>query len=1142
MTRRDLLRVAFRWVGIFSVFGIVICGGARHVQAQSSWTQDAYKYVPEAVGMQIDYALQIPNTPIYDNYANGYAAPAYGVNNSASITPGSFSRIGYFLELQTSSGSLQYMYVSFDAAPFSTDPTKLGVPTSPGGVVGDGTTFHYGVGSIGGGGQIANMNVYTNVAGITTGTGIQTGNAQFWGTNYNATNVFNVPNGSGTNYDDGDNPQNGNYGLMSIYNYASDQTLFSFNEWGGQGTCGLGIGNDPSPVNGGVNWTFASNAASFTVKNIIVLVGNPNTWTGAGTSAWSTSGNWQAGVVPVAGTGITLGAVAGGVSAATIDLGGNQAVNALTFQNVVPSVTVTSTGGFTLSLSNGTNSVPVSVSGNHFINSAVALPSTAAITVVSGSDSLTFNSAISGTGGVTLAGLGTLNLTASNSYTGGTVINGGRLNLTGSGSLANISTAGVTINSGGILATAAATPTIYSIALGSGGTLLPGGNASTGLLSVGSLTMAGSSTLGFKAASAANYDQINVGTALTIGGSNISLNLYSPNGAGQFYGNGTFTLLSNAGSLTGTPSSAIAVANPLSDMTYTIGTAGNSVTLTVATTGANPVWNGGSSVNWSDAGNWTNGAPISSNVLRFDGSANLATTNNQSSPTYAGMLFYTSAGAFTHSGNGVALTGPITNYSPNTQTLNLPVQMLLGGTVNAVGGPIVTTALGTLDNGGGTLMLGGISSSTYNGAITGAGGVTVFGPGSVTLASSLNTYAGNTRIQSGTLTVGGAPSGSLALQNTVVDMNVADAGMLSFGGQSTVTLGGLIGARNISLGSTNLSIGALGTSFTSSSPYTGVLSGAGSLTKIGNGNVSLGGANAYTGGTYVTAGTLTLGGLSTIAKIMCVGDSITEGIANSTIGYGYRGALYNDLIAAGYSNVEMVGTHNTGTGNAPYTLPPIAQYHDGWGGWTTGQIQSNMSAWLTALATGNGNGGNGTTNNTGNLLPDYITMMIGTNNVGANPVGSIADDTWPAGTQPATPIGQVAYTLDIIHAQDPHAETLLAEITPRNHSTTSSDWEYTYNQAIIALVAAEQAKGYNVVLANMNGYGTNNPFPYAAGTNSNYPLAGMGGDNLHPNDYGYSWMAQQWFNQLTGAAAPGPAMCCPPPPPSPCPATVTSMP
>ena len=139
---------------------------------------------------------------------------------------------------------------------------------------------------------------------------------------------------------------------------------------------------------------------------------------------------------------------------------------------------------------------------------------------------------------------------------------------------------------------------------------------------------------------------------------------------------------------------------------------------------------------------------------------------------------------------------------------------------------------------------------------------------------------------------------------------------------------------------------------------------------------------------------------------MCVGDSITEGIASSTIGYGYRGPLYNLLIAGGYTNVQMVGTHNTGQGNAPYTLPPAGQFHDGFGGWTTAQIASNMNAWLTALATGYGNGGTG---NTGNLLPDYMLLMIGTNDYGGSLAGVNAS---------------IATILNTVHTLSPNTEVI----------------------------------------------------------------------------------------------------------------------
>ena len=212
----------------------------------------------------------------------------------------------------------------------------------------------------------------------------------------------------------------------------------------------------------------------------------------------------------------------------------------------------------------------------------------------------------------------------------------------------------------------------------------------------------------------------------------------------------------------------------------------------------------------------------------------------------------------------------------------------------------------------------------------------------MTLASGLNTYAGNTRRPIGHPTVGNP----LALQSTVVDMNVADAGTLSFGNQSAATFGGLIGTRNINLGSTNLSIGALGTAVTSQPLYTGVLSGAGGITKIGNGNISIGGPNTYTGGTFVMAGTLTLGGLLTSAKIMTVG-RLDHRRRQRAIGFGYRGFLYNNLVAGGYTNVLDVGTHNTNPG----TLPASQQWHDGWGGWTIEGIESNIGPWLTSCKT-----------------------------------------------------------------------------------------------------------------------------------------------------------------------------------------------
>ena len=62
-----------------------------------------------------------------------------------------------------------------------------------------------------------------------------------------------------------------------------------------------------------------------------------------------------------------------------------------------------------------------------------------------------------------------------------------------------------------------------------------------------------------------------------------------------------------------------------------------------------------------------------------------------------------------------------------------------------------------------------------------------------------------------------------------------------------------------------------------------------------------------------------------------------------------------------------------------------------------------------------------------------------------------------------------------------------------------------FNAALNTLIQSDQALGDNISRVNLN---------------SNFPFAtGMGGDNLHPNDTGYAWMAQQWYNALIGGGA-----------------------
>jgi sialate O-acetylesterase len=146
------------------------------------------------------------------------------------------------------------VYVSVDA--FVNNAALIGVPTSASG------EFYQM--------DLSSMNVDSDVPGIVTGTGLSTGNIEFWPSNYSTNNDVGVPNASSGVYDWGDGGANNSvgYGSMQIANYGSSQMLFSFNDWN-SGTPDLGIGNQST---GNPDWTFAGNAGSYTVKNLDILV------------------------------------------------------------------------------------------------------------------------------------------------------------------------------------------------------------------------------------------------------------------------------------------------------------------------------------------------------------------------------------------------------------------------------------------------------------------------------------------------------------------------------------------------------------------------------------------------------------------------------------------------------------------------------------------------------------------------------------------------------------------------------------------------------------------------------------------------------------------------------------------------------
>ncbi len=225
---------------------------------------NVYANVPEANdNYHVVYALNIPQqSPGY-----GSNPVPYALDRSADFDH--FDRVAYYVELEDSQGNSTWVYASMDA--FTTDASKLGVPTHASGAL-----FQQ---------IVSNMNVYSNSPNITTGTGIQTGNIEFWPDNYGQANGIGIPNASGSTFDFGDtrNPNFPGHGSMQIHNHDIDgsgpgttgQTLFAYNAWGGVRTSELGIGTNTTGT-GNPDWTFnTANIGNYTVRSMYVLVHIP---------------------------------------------------------------------------------------------------------------------------------------------------------------------------------------------------------------------------------------------------------------------------------------------------------------------------------------------------------------------------------------------------------------------------------------------------------------------------------------------------------------------------------------------------------------------------------------------------------------------------------------------------------------------------------------------------------------------------------------------------------------------------------------------------------------------------------------------------------------------------------------------------
>lgn len=214
-------------------------------------------------------------------------------------------------------------------------------------------------------------------------------------------------------------------------------------------------------------------------------------------------------------------------------------------------------------------------------------------------------------------------------------------------------------------------------------------------------------------------------------------------------------------------------------------------------------------------------------------------------------------------------------------------------------------------------------------------------------------------------------------------------------------------------------------------------------------------------------------------RVMPLGDSITEGYDESTLGAdgGYRTDLWQLFQADGRA-VDLVGSQSGG----PARLGDKG--HEGHGGWRVDHIAGGPST-----VCGNMSSGANVTGWVTAARPDAVLLHIGTNDIFQG---------CAVGTGSATLAGRLSKLIDYITGAAPSADVYVATITPMADIAKNAQVD-AYNARIPGIVKSKA--GGRVHLVDVN---------------AAVPVADVS-DGVHPTNGGYSKMAARWYGSLTGA-------------------------
>ena len=627
----------------------------------------------------------------------------------------------------------------------------------------------------------------------------------------------------------------------------------------------------------GSNGTTVAALASMQVTNNYALTGNGTMDVGANILT-------NSGVISGAGSLTKAGA-------GTMVLG---AANTYTGGTTINAGTVAISNGSAFGLNTVTfasNDTTVAALASMQVTNNYALTGNGTMDV--GANILTNSGVISGAGSLTKAGAGTMVLGAANTYTGGTTINAGTVAISNGSAFGSYSFGSYRVTFASNGATVAA---LASVQVNNNWSLIGNGTMDVGANIIltnsgeieggpGRLTKSGAGTLILTAENYARTMTINEGTLqIGNGGTTGSLNWSNfpsmvNNASLIFNRSGSLTqmiAISGPGSLTKAGAGTLILSGT---NTYTGGTTVNGGTLglsgantladagTVTVTGAGSVLTNNFSSQFNVGNSGSGGQLVVSNggTVRTLGAVigrNSTASNNKATVTGSNSLwinYYNLYVGNSGSGNSLVISNGGTVSDEGTAG-----QFFIGANGSSSNNSVLVTGAGSLWTNRSELYVGSSGSgnslvisnggtvavsSSYIGSSSINNSVLVSGAGSLwTNSSTLSVGRGNTN---NALTV--SDGGTLAASAISIAANAGSSGTLNIGRLGTNDAAGTITAPTIAFGS---GTGVINFNQSNSTTLSAVISGNGTVNQLGTGTTTLSGANTYTRGTVVSAGSL----------------------------------------------------------------------------------------------------------------------------------------------------------------------------------------------------------------------------------------------------------------------------------------------